>query len=125
MLPQEKELVLLQTFILIMKISNLNVGLIIQKTVLGHLLVFHLDSFAKYSVSPLNTIYNLPWKTNMTNLWHTKDTYLHAAFNRSGYMVQGSNKTHLFCFACRCKSSHDFYTFTKTNLITLLLTSKK
>jgi len=32
----------------------------------------------------------------MTNLWHSKDGCLHAAFNRSGYRVQKSNKIYLF-----------------------------
>lgn len=46
------KLVLLQTLIIIMKIFNLNVGLNTQNTVHGHLLVFHLGSFAKYILFP-------------------------------------------------------------------------
>lgn len=56
------KLVLLQTLIIIMKIFNLNVGLNTQNTVYGHLLVFHLGSFAKYilfrsSLPPLFIIF--------------------------------------------------------------------
>lgn len=50
---------LLQTLIIIMKIFNLNVGLNTQNTVHGHLLVFHLGSFAKYILflSPLPPLF--------------------------------------------------------------------
>lgn len=53
------KLVLLQTLIIIMKIFNLNVGLNTQNTVHGHLLVFHLGSFAKYILfhSPLPPLF--------------------------------------------------------------------
>lgn len=49
----------LQTLIIIMKIFNLNVGLNTQNTVHGHLLVFHLGSFAKYILfrSPLPPLF--------------------------------------------------------------------